>query len=345
MIQSRAFCSEIRGTLEPLGGVQVSDKFELSQDRETLEPVLQIDPADIPEHKFYIVFNGKLKGKDHSAKAEDHSLKAEDYSVLSPSGEELKSDSSGQYSIHLWVESERKTFSINIVSPTGEVSQQSFVLFFKDWAEFQTEQGVQLKKYELSAGLGITFSAYRQTSVLSFNQVSPTAKVNGVYRLSSRWELSASSYFSPIPVTTSVSGVSLGFLGANVRVGRRLTKSHSQWGVVMSLGGYFLTTFPSATSFGFQNVTGPQIYPTLSYEASSKQRYWMYLKYSPIFNGFQVLSITNAEAAMGVGASFKDLIKKEHSLGVTFDLSQLSLNFSGTTIYMNTYSLGAVYPF
>jgi hypothetical protein len=68
-----------------------------------------------------------------------------------------------------------------------------------------------------------------------------------------------------------------------------------------------------------------------------------YFKFSPISDGFTVLSLTNREIAGGL--SYQRALSNGHPLTISADVASLTLTLSGVTISSTTFSLGAGYGF
>src|SRR4051812_6462872 len=85
-------------------------------------------------------------------------------------------------------------------------------------------------------------------------------------------------------------------------------------------------TATAAESIGFGNVSGLQLFPAVSYRLSTRDRISGYLKYSPIANQFQFLSLENREFATGV--AYLKRLNDTRTLIFSFDYSNVTLKIA-----------------
>jgi hypothetical protein len=104
--------------------------------------------------------------------------------------------------------------------------------------------------------------------------------------------------------------------------------------------------FVSPALFGFTQMHGPQLFPTLRYTFRNQSSFSTYLKYSPVFGSGGVLSLANAE--MAVGLAYGIPMRNGHPLSFSLDLARLNLlNLEGTGVNaaLNSLTIGSSYGF
>jgi hypothetical protein len=251
----------------------------------------------------------------------------------------------GNFTIEVDIKSEHQEFTISEIDEAGKVKTQKNELFFSKFGKINsTTKEPDKKKWSVSPGLGVTLATYQQTGFANFTETALTVKVAADYAIAGRWDVGGSAYYTLLPLTATQKDMTLTFLGLNLRAGCRLLKSESVWGLSLMAGIYYATTFAKGT-FGYHNVQGPQIYPTLSRKFSGEKSAWLYLKYSPIFDGTDFVSLANAELAMGGGFTVM-AFSRGQTLAATLDVALLSLQVSSAfTVQSNSYSLGLNYRF
>jgi hypothetical protein len=252
----------------------------------------------------------------------------------------------GNFSIDVVIRSKKTEFSLLAIGVKGEVEKYSFEILFPDWEKFlETLYQSKKKLWNISPGIGVVGVFYRQTSISDVNEWGLATKVSGTYEFrSGRWNLGGNAYYTPWIFYTSQSGMSIQFLGGNLRLGYVIPQVRSPWRLNVMAGGYFATSFSSPSTFGYANIFGPQLYPVLQRGLSKNRLVWAYGKYSPIMSGGSLLTFDNAEIALGGGFSFSPL-KSGHVVSATLDLSILELQFTGGSVQSTTVTLGGSYTF
>jgi hypothetical protein len=88
------------------------------------------------------------------------------------------------------------------------------------------------------------------------------------------------------------------------------------------VGGYYTTMMVSPNTFGFQNLSGPQVFPVLRRSLSGNDSISTYVKYSPVSaGGFSITNLSSREAAFGV--TYNKSLKNHHSMPFSIDYSNL----------------------
>lgn len=238
------------------------------------------------------------------------------------------------------------------IGPFGQV-QRERVLYEVSGVEFTIRQDSPVpeadkvkaeapspttKRYVFSPGIGLTLLGYRQTDVPDVDQIAITGKASAVYILNSSWDVGLSGYMTlaSITGTTSVKETAR-FLGVNARAGYTLPFVKQPWKIAVLAGWYYTTMFVEGNQFGFRNMAGPQLFPTLRYAFPNGASGWLYGKYSPVSEGI-ALSFSNRELAFGGGYAFK--ASSGRSFSMTLDIAELGLQVDEKVITSNSFSVG-----
>lgn len=140
----------------------------------------------------------------------------------------------------------------------------------------------------------------------------------------------------------AATGSNVQFFGGNLRLGYSFRPAEGDWRIGL-YGGAYYTTMVGNLGYGFNNLIGPQLYPTVRYAINSGNAVFFYGKYSPIANGASLLSLDNRELALGGG--WQHALGNGCPLSVTFDFSNLHFSFSGTQVDASSMTLGMGYGF
>ena len=181
------------------------------------------------------------------------------------------------------------------------------------------------------------------------NQIGLTGTLGYGFRigdtLTSRWSGQFLSYITFLPVAASFQPP-IRFLGVNVRLGYDFMPPGSKWIFSLFTGFYYLSTFVDQTAYGYSNLTGPQLYPALTYMIDKGRSARMYFKYSPVNGDGGYFNINNREVA--VGLSYRFLIGNTFPISVNFDMSTLQVSSTAfqntTTASQSIYNLGVGFP-
>jgi hypothetical protein len=205
----------------------------------------------------------------------------------------------------------------------------------------------EITRAGITTMLGVSESRilYSQDRVASLNYWIHTAKGGVEFSKSdSKWAFGLNGYASLSPSFTPPGSTSyLAFYGVNLRanysffVGKRFQ-------LALASGYYFVTTKNNDYSGGFENLNGPQIYPSFRYQFKKAGLLSGYAKYSPISSKFSILKIDqNYEIACGLSYFFKQRWFP-FSPGVSLDLSQIRFVDSGGSVStLKTASVGLIF--
>lgn len=223
------------------------------------------------------------------------------------------------------------------LSSSGESTHQNLVVRFPTLKRFLASQP-SLKPRRLSGQLGMGLSwidFFDFTSGIKSTYQSLSTTLTGglnYWAAYPKWMASLSGYLTMFPVTRTSSEDSseVRFLGLNARFGYNIQKIREPWGLTLSGGFYYVTTFVNTQSFGFQNIGGPQLYPFLRYIKKSGDIVSSYLKISPVASRLSLLTLSSREMALGIHYTLS-----RQALRLGLDLSELTLKIVGRNINEN----------
>ena len=197
----------------------------------------------------------------------------------------------------------------------------------------------------LGVSADLTSITYQETGLANLTELALTGKFSYLLELAPRkWDLGISGFATLLPISTNQAGVSLRFFGINGRMGYVVPWIREPFRFSLLVGGYYTTTMSSGLPFGFRNMFGPQVFPTLRYNVTQSDAVTVYFKYSPILNG-STLTFQSKEVAYG--ASWGHSLANRHPLSFSVNASQLDLNLDTGTgkldILSQTLSVGVGY--
>lgn len=269
------------------------------------------------------------------------SFKREDYSVLINSVA-IPENQQQNFKKEILIKGPLETVTFSSIGPKGDLESEKVLVLIPEYQ--QIKSGILAeqtqKNLHFSASLGPSIVNYSQTDLttataqtVEYKQVFLTARLNATYALSNLWELSANTFYNAIKLSSDQTGT-VPFLGFNIRAGYVLTPNNPKWRLVLNGGWYYVTTL--GKSAGFQNLSGPQVFPLVKYSLAEAQSVFSYFKLSPISDKFSVLSFSNREIAFGGGYSFP-MLGRSFTAGL--DYSNIALTFSDTTTKSNSLTL------
>jgi hypothetical protein len=268
----------------------------------------------------------------------------------------LDVDAEGAFAISLGLDGAQTKIEVLAIGPLGEVENAAIevevpqFLARRPTASAPPQETAGAKGF--SVGLGVASLSHTETSIPEFTQLGLNLKVGYHRALSSpREDLGASAVATLLPLARNRDEASVRTLGFNLRYGRVVTPEGAPWRLTLYGGIYFTTMTTTLRSdlqalptfaqqqylFGYSNVGGPQIYPTVRRELGGENFVTGYLKYSPVASGLSLLSLSNREFALGVayGRPLPEwaisLLGREKSLAFTVDYSNLSLDLPLTS--------------
>ena len=245
--------------------------------------------------------------------------------------ESARIQADGSFEMTIYPESAHTSITLKAIGPLGEIETTEATFVIHNWNQLERAwHEPPPKAFGFTPSLGITSVSYSQTESDDYSGILLTGKL--AYGKSfdrSPWSLSANAFASLLPLQSNQSEVRVRFVGLNARIGYVLPFPSRVWKASLMAGAYFSTMFVSESVFGYKNVSGPQLYPTLQRYFNNGDIGSAYLKYSPISNAFGFLNLSNRELAAGIGWL--------HSFGprkllLNLDLAHLRFLLNGTEI-------------
>ncbi len=183
--------------------------------------------------------------------------------------------------------------------------------------------------------LSYTQIYYQETRVADYKANALTLKLNYRRALSAKWDAGVNSYFTAHTLNSNNSTTQMRMLGVNLRAGYQIPLV-AQIRLNLMGGLYYATTIVSRNAFGYNNVSGPQIFPVLSSPINQdKDSVYVYGKYSPMFDGMS-FSSTGNERAAGLGYVYG--AHRALPITLSVDYAEMNLNFK-SVLYMKNRSL------
>jgi hypothetical protein len=232
---------------------------------------------------------------------------------------------------------------ISLVNAKGIARHQIWKLRLSEWETvLAAPKTVTVSKpWSLSFQSAVTQIQFIQSFLPEIRQMDLTGKLSASYtfgssaRSSARpWSISSTTYLTLMPlIAPSDPSYTARFFGSNVRLGYSWAFD-DRWILGFHTGLYYLTVLPTEAEFGFRNMVGPQLFPTLTWRMNSKHALSAYYKYSPVIQYGTGLNFQNREEAGGL--SYSGAFWPTLSLLLGMDVSQVDIRLAGITIYDRT---------
>ncbi len=276
-------------------------------------------------------------------------FKKEGYSLLAgPEFAKVRRDRDGVFTVLADIKSQQTRYPFAMVDPGGTLVQEWIIIEVPRYDLFVQTGQKNPRKLFINGGLGVTSISYAETNITgseNFSSIVLSPKISAILILPSPvWSLGFSAYATALQLTSS-RDVSARFLGLNARAGYRVPFLPEPWQLTLMAGYYYTTMFVKPASFGYRNVGGPQLFPTVRRAFKTGDFASAYFKYSPIANGVSLLGPTNREIGTGVSYTFSG--RRANPLSAYFDYSTFNLDLPLQEFRMSTSSitLGASYGF
>ena len=254
----------------------------------------------------------------------------------------------GTFSFEVPISRDAMTIDFMAVGPLGEIEKEKVVLLYTDWeAHKSIAAAAPPKRLFISPGLGLTSLTHQESGVASYSSLNLTAKLAVNYLLfPPKWDLGFSTYVTAFQLSKN-QDIGAYYIGVNARIGYIVQQIQEPWKFSIYTGWYYLTMIVSGNAFGFKNLQGPQLYPSLRRTFKKGRAVAAYLKFSPITDNFSLLQLSNRELALG--AAYIYPLPKGHTVSVSADYSSIALSLVSHTIPIaistNTFTVGAGYGF
>jgi hypothetical protein len=267
-------------------------------------------------------------------------------------GGAAQADSQGKFKLPVYIDSGSQTVHVLAISPLGEVKTEDFKVEVANWNIVSEEiRKLSKRKWLVLGSVGLSYLSYREEGVPDYSGLLLTAKVSTVYRFKPpNWDAAFNFFVTLLPLLQSggFEGNTVRFLGFNARVGYVVPGISEPWSVSMMGGFYYNTMIVSAPdpehSLGYNNVMGPQVFPTVRKILANGDVASAYFKFSPVGEGAALRSLADREIAFGA-AWRRELPDRKKSLGVSLDVADFRIVISEVPISAQTISVGVTYGF
>jgi hypothetical protein len=248
-------------------------------------------------------------------------------------------DKEGEFQVSIpltGVETKSTLFAVGI---RGQTESQEFVIQYPLYFEDKKKKP---KKIKLIPSLGFSSILYEQKTGQDFklSELGLTGKFAADYVINRRWSIDASAYMTLLPIAN---GNAMRFLGVNLRGTYYILTPERPWSVGIGAGMYYTTTLVTGGNFGFFNLTGPQLFPSVRRNLANGNYMGAYLKYSMISYGSHLLSPSESEFAGGLSYGFRQ--KEDRFISVALDIARLGLIIPEGSVTSTSFSLSAAYSF
>lgn len=256
-------------------------------------------------------------------------------------GRPLKTDEPNHVELSVPWNASEQVVPIQLVDAYGQITESSIRLYGTSAASLIRASDAKISaKSAFVVGLGPTLIHYTESGLRLTNYRSTALTVTGDYQLpmsaSGNWTIQGSIYGTAVQIQQSTSDDPR-FIGVNGRLIYRLPFSRESLELKLAAGIYYLSMIVPSESFGFKNLVGPQLYPTIRYQIPGVLTLRTYVKYSPVSEQLRIMDLANREFAYGISFASPALLKQK--LSINYNHSDLSLSLSGIQISNTTDSV------
>lgn len=216
--------------------------------------------------------------------------------------------------------------AFSAVDSFGRVHDEEVEISIENWAQVQADLVARRKRWRITTGLGVSSNTYIAPEGTSYSQLASTFKISSAYALKpGTWELAANSFFTLLPFKEG--SVNIRYFGINGRIGYAVPRLPSNWNLAIYGGWYYSTQFTNRNDVGYANISGPQLYPSLSRSFPEGKVLYGYFKFSPVASKLALLALSSREIAAGLGYGFPSrlLSAKPQRIAFTLDYADLAL--------------------
>ncbi len=178
------------------------------------------------------------------------------------------------------------------------------------------------KHSKLKFGIELRSVAYTQTNLNNLHETMLAATAAYELALARRWHLKARSFvdaLNDMPFSSSQNNFFARYVGFNSDLIYSFPKGPRKWSLGVAGGLYYITMFSSGMTFGFHNLWGPELYPTIRFSFNRKNMFDLYFKYAPVYVQGS-LSFSSHES--GLGLEWTRRYADKRSISVKLELLQ-----------------------
>lgn len=268
---------------------------------------------------------------------------------LSINNEKVMIGENHEFTVTVELKYQKTRLEIIATGPQNEVERKSVYLRVKGAGEDAEKTAPKIKP-TVVAGISMTTISHKESALDPYSALATTGKISINYPLSPpKWDLGVTAFGTLFSITKSHPEEAR-YIGLNARVGYLFPyESSSSWRFGLYGGLYYTTMIVNDGTFGFTNMKGPQIYPTVRKILDDGHSIAAYAKVSPVSGGFLISNTINREVATGFAYIIPDRITRKHqrvestsisALIFNLDIAQIKLLVNEITILTTTVSFG-----
>ena len=250
------------------------------------------------------------------------------------------------------ITAQAQAFRLYTVDMRGQIQEETIVIEVRGFDVIRkTRLADQNRLHPFTFGLGYSALDYQETGINEVEQPSLTVKggYQGTLGSQGAWArvtYSLSGYLTALAISSNAPGTTMRFLGVNARLGYaipHLFGSDSSWSANFGFGYYYTTMFVSVANpselFGFSNLMGLQLFPSISMAINAKSSVSAYLKFTPISSGISLSNVNqNREIAFGLG--YRRRLSPAFDWLLTLDWSNFQYQVDNSLIQSTSLSIG-----
>jgi hypothetical protein len=264
----------------------------------------------------------------------------------------LKRNKLGKFKVKTRLTAKRKLITLAAVGPGGQIQTEVVEVLYPGYVPKNA------KPHRFAVGAGLSFLNYTQTGSsvtgvesVTFHETAITVKGTYTQRFGkSPWDVGFTGFMTALPLSADIGGTTARFLGLNLRFGYTFPSVTDPWKITLAGGLYYTTMFVSTstlpTTFGFQNLMGPQLFPVVRYQLHNGNSISTYFKYSPVSSGggFSMDNLSSSRE-IAFGLTFSQRLRNGHYIPISFDYSDLHTVIEDTPVVVNSINFSLGYTF
>lgn len=200
----------------------------------------------------------------------------------------------------------------------------------------------QPKSSYFHAGLALPFLSFQQSGLARYSQLALTPQLSArlpFARGRARASLNAAFTLLPLIKSGGISARTLD-LDGQVRYGWPVGPG-GRWSIYVNGGAYYRTMLVTRDQFGFHNISGPLLYPSIRRAWATGGSAGAYIRLSPITDGLAPLGLASHDLALG--ADWAMVLRNRHFLTISADVNAFRMVFSDVEMSSLSFALGVKY--
>jgi hypothetical protein len=277
-------------------------------------------------------------------------LKGEGRGKIFCEGHSFSVSADGEFELEVSYNGQSTRLDLAFISPSGSIAYETLNYRIKPLPvedlrqvpeaipviEFNRELD---RRAYFALGTGISSIRYSQSDSLFTDYRSTVWSIKGAFNYFLAppvWDLGISGFMN-LSTLASNSTADVRFIGANARIGYVFPGVEKPWRLALYGGWYYSTMVADNLSFGYRNISGPQVYPTLRRAFANGTALSSYLKFSTIADRLGLLNLGNNEFAAGLSYLIP-VFGNPYLIGL--DYARLRFAIQGRQIETSSWSLG-----